>query len=181
MSEVEIFFEAGQRIAKLRGKLTQAGFAQRLGVSRSSVEGWEAGKRLPDGSSLLRMREAFGADINVLLDGKEGGAAPALRPDEDKLLADYRAAHSDARERIRQVAATAATSPKRTAKATAPPPTQHAKSGGVNVGSGSVGGDVLTGNAIKAGGDVTAPGGVSAKVSRSIFGIAIGNAGRKKE
>lgn len=109
----EVFFEAGQRIAKLRGKLTQAGFAQRLGVSRSSVEGWEAGKRLPDGSSLLRMREAFGADINVLLDGKEGGVAPALRPDEEKLLADYRAAHSDARERIRQVAATAANSPKR--------------------------------------------------------------------
>lgn len=116
MSEVEIFFEAGQRIAKLRGKLTQAGFAQRLGVSRSSVEGWEAGKRLPDGSSLLRMREAFGADINVLLDGKEGGVAPDLRPDEEKLLADYRAAHSDARERIREIASTAANSPKRRAK-----------------------------------------------------------------
>lgn len=113
MSEVEIFFDAGQRIAKLRGKLTQAGFAQRLGVSRKTVEGWEAGKVLPNGSSLLRMREAFGADINVLLDGKEGGAAPDLRPDEEKLLADYRAAHSDARERIRQIAATAATSPKR--------------------------------------------------------------------
>ena len=160
--------------------MKQSEFAEQLGVNRNTVSRWEAGERLPDGSSLLRMREAFGADINVLLDGKEGGAAPALRPDEDKLLADYRAAHADARERIRQVAATAATSPKRAAKATAPPPTQHAKSGGVNVGGG-VGGDVLTGNAIKAGGDVTAPGGVSAKVSRSIFGIAIGNAGRKKE
>lgn len=113
MSEVEIFFEAGQRIAKLRGNLSQAGFAQRLGVSRSSVEGWEAGRRLPDGSSLLRMREAFGADINVILTGQAGGVAPALRPDEDELLAHYRAAHSDARERIRQIAATAANSPKR--------------------------------------------------------------------
>jgi len=109
----EIFFEAGQRIAKLRGKLTQAGFALRLGVSRKTVEGWEAGKVLPNGSSLLRMREAFGADINVLLDGKEGGVAPALRPDEQELLAHYQAAHSDARERIRQIAATAANSPKR--------------------------------------------------------------------
>ena len=130
MAEVEIFFEAGQRIAKLRGKLTQAGFAQRLGVSRSSVEGWEAGKRLPDGSSLLRMREAFGADINVLLDGKEGGAAPDLRPDEEKLLADYRAAHSDARERIRQIAATAATSPKRGANKT-----ENKEPGSVQVGN----------------------------------------------
>ena len=117
----EIFFEAGQRIATLRGKLTQAGFALRLGVSRSSVEGWEAGKRLPDGNSLLRMREAFGADINVILTGQAGGAAPALRPDEDALLAHYRSAHADARERIRQIAATAANSPKREKK---PAPSQ---------------------------------------------------------
>lgn len=93
--------------------MKQSEFAEQLGVNRQTVSRWEAGERLPDGSSLLRMREAFGADINVLLDGKEGGTAPDLRPDEEKLLADYRAAHSDARERIRQVAATAATSPKR--------------------------------------------------------------------
>lgn len=130
MPEVEIFFEAGQRIAKLRGNLTQAGFAQRLGVSRSSVEGWEAGKRLPDGSSLLRMREAFGADINVLLDGKVGGAAPDLRPDEASLLADYRAAHADARERIRQVAATAANSPKRYVPKAASAGSANASGGG---------------------------------------------------
>lgn len=117
----EIFFAAGQRIAQVRGKLTQAGFAQRLGVSRSSVEGWEAGKRLPDGSSLLRMREAFGADINVILTGQVGGVAPSLRPDEEQLLEHYRAAHSDARERIRQIAATAANSPKRGDREAVPP------------------------------------------------------------
>ena len=116
----EIFFAAGQRIAQIRGKLTQAGFAQRLGVSRSSVEGWEAGKRLPDGSSLLRMREAFGADINVILTGQAGGVAPDLRPDEEELLANYRQANSDGRERIRQISATAAHSPKR-----APKPATH--------------------------------------------------------
>lgn len=176
----EIFFEVGARIAALRGQMKQSEFAEQLGVNRNTVSRWEAGERLPDGSSLLRMREAFGADINVLLDGKEGGVAPTLRPDEEKLLSDYRAAHSDAREKIRQIAATAANSPKRGAKADAPVPTQHATSGGVNVG-GSVSGDVLTQGSIKAGGDVTAPGGVSAKVSRSIFGIAIGSAGRKKE
>lgn len=109
----EIFFEVGARIAALRGAMKQSEFAEQLGVNRQTVSRWEAGERLPDGSSLLRMRETFGADINVLLDGKEGGAAPDLRPDEEKLLADYRAAHSDARERIRQIAATAATSPKR--------------------------------------------------------------------
>lgn len=109
----EIFFEAGQRIANLRGKLTQAGFAQRLGVSRKTVEGWEAGHVLPNGNSLLRMREAFGADINVILTGQAGGVAPTLRPDEEELLANYRQANSDGRERIRQISATAANAPKR--------------------------------------------------------------------
>jgi len=66
------------------------------------------------------MREAFGVDINVILTGQAGGAAPANRPDEDELLAHYRAAHSDARERIRQIAATAANSPKRSPRASPP-------------------------------------------------------------
>ncbi len=152
----EKFFEVGARIAALRGLMKQSEFAESLGVHRNSVVGWESGKRLPDGESLVRMAEKFNADIQALLLGKPGGAAPDLRPDEEKLLADYRAAHSDARERIRQIAATAASSPKRGAKADAPVPTQHAKSGGVNVGGG-VGGDVLAGGAIKAGGDVTGP------------------------
>lgn len=129
MSE-EIFFEVGARIAALRGAMKQSEFAEQLGVNRQTVSRWEAGERLPDGSSLLRMREAFGADINVLLDGKDGGAAPDLRPDEEKLLADYRAAHSDARERIRQIAATAATSPKRGANKT-----ENKEPGSVQVGN----------------------------------------------
>ena len=117
MSE-EIFFEVGARIAALRGAMKQSEFAERLGVNRQTVSRWEAGERLPDGSGLLRMREAFGADINVILTGQAGGVAPDLRPDEEQLLAHYRTAHSDARERIRQIAATAANSPKRTK----PPP-----------------------------------------------------------
>lgn len=109
----EIFFEVGARIAALRGSMKQSEFAERLGVNRQTVSRWEAGERLPDGSGLLRMREAFGADINMILTGQAGGIAPDRRPDEEQLLEHYRAAHSDARERIRQVAATAANSPKR--------------------------------------------------------------------
>lgn len=96
--------------------MKQSEFAERLGVNRQTVSRWEAGERLPDGSSFKRMRESFGADINMLLDGKEGGVAPDLRPDEELLLANYRAVHSDARERIRQAAATAVSIPKRGAK-----------------------------------------------------------------
>lgn len=96
--------------------MKQSEFAERLGINRQTVGRWEAGERLPDGSGLLRMREAFGADINVILTGQSGGVAPLLRPDEEELLANYRAANSDARERIRQISATAANSPKREKK-----------------------------------------------------------------
>jgi transcriptional regulator with XRE-family HTH domain len=148
MPEVEIFFEAGQRIAKVRGALSQAGFAQRLGVSRKTVEGWEAGKVLPNGSSLLRMREAFGADINVILTGQAGGVAPDLRPDEAQLLEHYRAAHSDARERIRQIAATSANSPKRAEKDKKPKTNFHQTINAPVVGH-VVGGSVNISNTVK--------------------------------
>lgn len=108
-----IFFEVGKRIRALRGDLTQAGIAKRLGVSSKTIEGWEAGVSLPSGSSLLRMREVFGVDINVLLTGQSGGVAPLFPPDEEQLLTHYRQANSDGRERIRQISATAANSPKR--------------------------------------------------------------------
>lgn len=112
----EIFFEVGARIAALRGAMKQSEFAEKLGVNRQTVSRWEAGERLPDGSGLLRMREAFGADINVILTGSTGGVAPSLRPDEEELLTNYRQANSDGRERIRQISATAANSPKREKK-----------------------------------------------------------------
>jgi transcriptional regulator with XRE-family HTH domain len=110
----ELFFEAGARVAALRGAMKQSVFAEQLGVHRNSVVGWEAGKRLPDGESLLRMHEVFGADVTFLLTGKTGGVTPLLPPDEEQLLEHYRQANSDGRERIRQISATAANSPKRT-------------------------------------------------------------------
>jgi len=109
----EIFFEVGLRIAALRGEMTQTEFADQLDVDRKTVGQWERGERVPAGTQLIRMSEEFSADINFLLTGQSGGAAPSLRPDEEELLANYRAAHSDARERIRQISATAAKSPKR--------------------------------------------------------------------
>lgn len=109
----EIFLKGGLRVESLRGDLTQAEFADRLDVDRKTVGQWERGERVPSGTVLLRMAGEFGADIGYILTGKKGGAAPANRPDEEQLLAHYRAAHSDARERIRQIAATAANSPKR--------------------------------------------------------------------
>lgn len=112
----EIFLKGGLRVESLRGDLTQAEFAQRLDVDRKTVGQWERGERVPSGTVLLRMASEFGADVGYILTGKRGGVAPLLPPDEEELLTHYRAAHSDARERIRQIAATAANSPKRAAK-----------------------------------------------------------------
>lgn len=112
----ETFFEVGLRIAAIRGAMKQSEFGERLGVNRNTVSRWEAGERLPDGSSMLAMALEFGADINYLLTGKSGGVAPALRPDEEALLTNYRACNSDSREKIRQIAQTAVNSPKRAKK-----------------------------------------------------------------
>lgn len=92
------FQAVGARIAELRGKLTKQDFAVRLGVDRKTVERWEAGDRLPDGSKLLRLMTEFGADVNYILTGQRaGGLAPmsqsqgeVLAPDERTMLDNYR-------------------------------------------------------------------------------------------
>lgn len=96
--------------------MNQSDFAKRLDVDRKTVGQWERGERVPAGTQLIRMATEFGADINYLLTGKSGGIAPALRPDEEELLANYRVCNSDAREKIRKVAQTAVNSPKRAKK-----------------------------------------------------------------
>lgn len=91
MSLGDGFFEVGKRIRLLRGQLTQAEFAARLGVDRKSVVGWEAGKRLPDGASLLRLMQEFGADVNFLLTGSmQAPESETLTPRERALLDNYR-------------------------------------------------------------------------------------------
>lgn len=112
----EIFLKGGLRVKSLRGDLTQAEFAERLDVDPKTIGQWERGERVPSGTVLLRMASEFGADVGYILTGKKGGVAPHLPPDEEQLLAHYRAANSDGRERIRQISATAANAPKRADK-----------------------------------------------------------------
>jgi len=86
------FLDAGQRIAELRGTLTQAQFAERLGVDRKTVVNWEAGERLPDGASLLKLVEAFAADVNYILTGNRS-YQEVLNSRERILLDNYRHTH----------------------------------------------------------------------------------------
>lgn len=64
------YVAVGQRIKALRGAMTQADFAARLGVDRKTVVRWEAGERLPDGGSLLALAREFEADVHDILTGE---------------------------------------------------------------------------------------------------------------
>lgn len=80
----------GSRIEGLRGQLSQAEFAARLGVDRKTVGTWERGERLPDTRALLGLWSEFGADPAWVLTG--AGFAPATTADERELLVLYRSA-----------------------------------------------------------------------------------------
>ncbi|MFG5411393.1 helix-turn-helix transcriptional regulator [Piscinibacter sakaiensis] len=89
-SKVREHQAVGARIKALRGDLSQEEFAARLGVTRKSVTGWELGDRLPDGSSLQRLMQEFGVDLNHLLGGTPVVPRDApLRADQRELLDDY--------------------------------------------------------------------------------------------
>lgn len=80
----------GQRISGLRGKISQADFAAKLGIDRKTVGTWERGERLPDTRALLVLWNEFDADPAWVLTGS--GFAPATSDDERELLALFRSA-----------------------------------------------------------------------------------------
>ncbi|MBS1186697.1 MAG: hypothetical protein H6R04_715 [Burkholderiaceae bacterium] len=83
----------GDRIKLLRATRGVAEFAETLGVNRKTVTRWEANEALPDGASLLILREKFGADPGWLLTGiGETPSSTTLTADELQLLELFRAA-----------------------------------------------------------------------------------------
>lgn len=95
----------GDRLAGAReaAKMTQEDFARRLGVKLKTVAGWEDDLREPRANKLQMMAGMLNVSIMWLLTGRgEGLDAPventALDPSAEKLLADLRAARSEARE-----------------------------------------------------------------------------------
>lgn len=91
----------GSRIEQLRGKLGIGEFAEELGVNRKTVTRWEADETLPDGPSLLALKEKFGADPGWVLTGiGEAPSKSSLTPDEQVLLDGYRALDQAVRRRM---------------------------------------------------------------------------------
>lgn len=62
----------GRRIAALRRQtgLSQAGLAQRLGISASAMGMYEQGRREPSVETLVSMAREFGVSTDFLLTGK---------------------------------------------------------------------------------------------------------------
>lgn len=60
----------GERVASIRGNMGVIAFAELVGVSRKTIQRWEDGLVIPDGNSMLLLKEKFGVDPNWLLTGE---------------------------------------------------------------------------------------------------------------
>jgi transcriptional regulator with XRE-family HTH domain len=79
----------GQRLRDVRGAMSQAEFADQLGVAPPSISNYETGKRLPDAKFISKLVECFNIDPTWILLGKIKGEA-VLRDDETEVLSAYR-------------------------------------------------------------------------------------------
>ena len=61
-----LFSQALKSLRVERG-ITQTELAERMFVTRSTINRWEKGSRLPDNMMIVKLSEALDADINVLL------------------------------------------------------------------------------------------------------------------
>ena len=72
--------QIGRAIYKLRNeaKLTQAQFAETLGVSQQSVQKWEKGSALPDLEKLVMISKRFGVSLDALVLGNDKRAVELM-------------------------------------------------------------------------------------------------------
>lgn len=95
----------GARLREVRGQASQADFAQRLGVARSSLVRYEAGERVPDAELLVTLWRMAGVDPLWLLTGAApADAERAGSPEEARLLMLWRACGADQRAHLLQAA-----------------------------------------------------------------------------
>lgn len=56
---------------RLLAGLSQEGLAEKTGISRQAISGFEIGKRRPHPSTLKKIADALGCEISVLVDLRE--------------------------------------------------------------------------------------------------------------
>lgn len=71
--------------------LSQREFAEKIGVSPSTISMYEVGQREPDFETEEKIADYFNIDLNTLRgkDVESPAATPALSPDREELLANY--------------------------------------------------------------------------------------------
>ncbi len=82
-----LFAETLKKLRTDRG-LSQRELAERVYVTRTSVNRWENGSRLPDAAMILRLAEALGVDINLLFNAAaESDETPnVVMLDDNKII-----------------------------------------------------------------------------------------------
>lgn len=66
----------GERLKKIRGRMSQATFAASIGITQRAVVNYETGGRLPKGTVLRKICEQYGINEDWLLTGTGAMAAP---------------------------------------------------------------------------------------------------------
>ena len=85
-------FRIGKRIKAERQRLSlsQTEFAELGGLTKQAQVNYEAGRRMPDISYLLRIKEKTKIDLNFILTGKTGLEKSTLTDHEAALIDLYR-------------------------------------------------------------------------------------------
>lgn len=83
---------ASQLLRAVRGNRSQVAFSRRLGYRSNPVADWEAGRRFPTASELLRASEKAGTDIEAAFSAFDRATARYLGEADDQGVADWLAA-----------------------------------------------------------------------------------------
>lgn len=73
----------GERLKELRGSLSQAGFASRIGIKQTSYSAWERGVKEPGASVVAKIASAFGVSTDWLLGMSDDRRATSPRLERD--------------------------------------------------------------------------------------------------
>lgn len=76
------------RSLRIKQDLSQQSLAEKLCVDRSTIAGWETGRRLPDATLIKRLSESLNVDIATLMNavGMDDGNLNVILLDDEKII-----------------------------------------------------------------------------------------------